>query len=257
MNTELTGSVHMAGDVGRGVDVVIHLEEETLTLVAAGGGELGTWSLDDVGISSKPDGFHLHLEGEEIVLRTDDDARFALILGIATPTSRLARQMAILRDEAAVVAEVPEVTEDLAPAPEPIIERAEPMPRRVHRLSDGLPYLGPLVVVAAAIALISSIVAIASGSAISFPGNFPAWPAMTAATLIMAAGGFLAFQDPNQGRVAIAAGTALGLVTILLSAGRLDDTGLAGEALIGFTCAIVACGVLLAIDTAARHTLDY
>ena len=47
MKTEMAGSVRMAGDVGRGVEVHIHLEEETLTLVADGGGELGTWPLDE------------------------------------------------------------------------------------------------------------------------------------------------------------------------------------------------------------------
>lgn len=257
MNTELTGSVRMAGDVGRGVDVVIHLEEETLTLVASGGAELGTWSLHEVGISSRPDGFHLLVEGEEIVLRTDDDARFALILGISAPTSRLARQMAVLRDAAATSEALPPAEDVSLPMPNPVVERHESLPRRTYRLSGGLPYLGPLVVVASAVALVSSIVAIASGSAISFPGGLAAWPAMTAATLVIAAGGFAAFQDPNQGRVAIAGGTALGLLTILLTAGRLDDVGLAGEALIGFTCAIVACGVLLALDTAGRQTLDY
>ncbi|MGH8911718.1 MAG: hypothetical protein ACRDVD_04335 [Acidimicrobiia bacterium] len=256
MKTELTGSVRMAGDAGRGVEVHVHLEEETLTLVASGGGELGTWPLSDVGIASKPDGFHLRLEGEEIVLRTDDDANFALALGIATPTSRLARQMAKLRDEATASDLLVDLS-DLPPtAPEPTIAEVPSTPRRAYRLADGLPYLGPLVVVAATLALVSSIVAAASGSAISFPGDIPAWPAMTAATLVMAAGGFAAYQDPTQGRASIAGGIAIGLITILLSAGRLEDSGLAGEAMIGFTFAIVASGVLLAVDTAGRNTLD-
>ncbi|HJR91129.1 MAG TPA: hypothetical protein VJ938_01665 [Acidimicrobiia bacterium] len=256
MKTEMAGSVRMAGDVGRGVEVHIHLEEETLTLVADGGGELGTWPLDDVGVSSKPDGFHLRLEGEEVVLRTEDDAHFALALGIAAPTNRLARQMAILRDEAA-----PDLVLDLSagfpsPLPEMPLDDAPATPRRAYRLADGLPYLGPLVVVAATVAMVASIVAFASGSAITFPGGIPAWPAMTAATLVMAAGGFAAFQDPTQGRLSIAGSIALGLLTILFSAGRLQDVGLAGEAMIGFTIAIVASGVLLAVDTAGRNTLD-
>lgn len=256
MKADMTGSVRMAGDVGRGVEVQVHLEEETLTLVAAGGGELGTWPLSDVGIASKPDGFHLRLEGEEVVLRTDDDAHFALALGIATPTSRLARQMAKLRDEANTSEIVLDLSDQPSPLPETAIDTLSTTPRRVYRLADGLPYLGPLVVVAATLALVAAIVAVASGSAISFPAGIPAWPAMTASTLIMAAGGFAAFQDPTQGRVSIAGGIALGLLTILLTAGRLEDVGLAGEALVGFTIAIVASGVLLAVDTAGRNTLD-
>lgn len=256
MRTELTGSVKMAGDLGRGVGVQVHLEEETLTLVATDGGELGTWSLSDVGIASKPDGFHLRLEGEEIVLRTDNDANFALALGVSTPTSRLARQMAKLRDEATTSELLVDLSDLPPPVPEPTPEEVSSMPRRAYRLADGLPYLGPLVVVAATLALVSSIVSAASGSAISFPADIPAWPAMIAATLVIAAGGFAAYQNPTQGRASIAGGIALGLITILLTAGRLEDVGLAGEAMIGFTFAVVASGVLLAVDTAGRNTLD-
>lgn len=256
MRTELTGSVKMAGDLGGGVQVHVHLEEETLTLVAHDGTELGTWPLSEVGIASKPDGFHLRLEGEEIVLRTDDDANFALALGIATPTSRLARQMAKLRDEASTAEVLVDLSDLPPPLPEPVPPEVPTTPRRAYRLADGLPYLGLLVVVSATLALVASIVAAASGSAISFPADIPAWPAMTAATLVMAAGGFGAYQNPTQGRASIAGGIALGLVTILLTAGRLEDVGLAGEAMIGFTFAVVASGVLLAVDTAGRNTLD-
>ena len=254
MKTDMSGSVRMAGDAGRGVEVHIHLEEETLTLAAAGGGDLGTWPLDAVGIACKPDGFHLRLEGEEIVLRTEDDAHFALALGISAPTTRLARQMAILRDEASAELVVDVSDGITSPFPESVLDDLPATPRRVDRLADGLPYLGTLVVVAATLAIVASIVAFASGSAISFPGGFPAWPAMAAASLVMAAGGFAAFQDATEGRLSIAGGIALGLVTILFTASRLQEEGLAGEAMMGFTLAIVAAGVLLAIDTAGRNT---
>lgn len=253
----MAGSVKMAGDPGRGVEVHIHLEEETLTLIAAGERELGTWPLAEVGISSRPDGFHIRVEGEEIVLHTEDDANFALAIGLSAPTNRLARQMAILRDEAKaepVIAAEPVVPAALT---QPIPREVPATPRRVHRLADGLPYLGTLVVVAATLAVVASIVALASGSAVTFPGAIPAWPAMAAAALVMAAGGFAAFQDPTQGRRSIAAGIALGLLTILFTAGRLSDDGLAGEAMIAFTIAVVAAGVLLAMDTAGRNTFDH
>lgn len=257
MSTQMNGSVKMAGEVGRSVQVRIHLDEGTLTLAAEGGGEIGTWSMEQVGIASKPDGFHLRIEGEEVVLTTSDDARFALALGISTPTNRLARQMAKLRDEAAAANLVVDLTDsreaEVLPPPNP---EKSPSSRRANRLSDGLSNLGPLVVAAAVIAFLAGIVAATGGAAISFPGNIPAWPAMLAVSLVLAAGGVSAFQDPHQGRLAIGGAIALGLLIILLSAGRIEDVGLVSEALLAFTLAIVGCGVLLAIDTAGRNTFD-
>lgn len=261
MNTQMTGKVRMAGDNAGGVTVQVHLGDETLTLLAPGGTEIGTWPLSDVGISSRPDGFHLRIEGEEVILTTDDDARFALELGITTPTNRLARMMAKLRDETAARAaegEETPLTVDLTEgAGITFPELHAPVPsRRESRLSDGLPYLGALVVAASVVAFLASVVAIAGGRAISFPGDIPAWPAMLAASLILAAGGFSAFNTHGKGRVGIGVGIALGLVVILLTAGRMDDIGLIGEALLGFTLAVVASGVLLAIDTAGRNGFD-
>jgi hypothetical protein len=255
MSTQLSGSVKMAGETGRGVDVLIELEEEQLTLAASGGGVIGRWPLSEVGVSSRPDGFHLRLEGEEIVLNTDDDARFAIAIGMSTPTNRLARQMAMLRDLEARPEKVVDLTTADLPLP-PTEPELEPPSRRSHRLSAGLPYLGPMIVMVATFGFIATIVALASGTSITFPGDVPAWPAMGAASLIMAAGGFAAYQNPNQGRLSIAGGIALGLVTILLTAGRLVDEGLAAQALLVFTTATVVAGVLLAADTAGRHALD-
>lgn len=255
--TRFTGSVRMAGEIGQGVSVQIHLGDETLTLSARDGSELGTWPLANVGINSKPDGFHLHVEGEEIVLSTEDDARFALEIGIATPNNRLARQMARLRDERSAAQVLVDLTDDPATSVPPAdVSLALPVSRRSTRLSTGLPYLGPLVVLAATLSFVCSIVALASGPSITFPANLPAWPAMTAASLFMAAGGFAAYQNPLQGRAPIAGSIALGLVTILLTAGRLVDEGLAGQALFGFALAVVTSGVLLAVDTAGRPAPD-
>lgn len=263
MSAQLTGSVKMAGEDGRGVSVDIHLGDETLTLRAAGGAEIGTWPLEQVGIVSKPDGFHLRIEGEEVVLTTEDDARFALALGISTPTSRLARMMAKMRDQSAAADTAPDdpsLMVDLTdpgpasvppPAPEP-----PSLSRRENRLAHGLPYLGPLVVAAAVIGLVTSILAATGGSALSFPGDIPAWPAMLVASLVLVAGGLGAFQSPNKGRATIGIGIALGLVVILLTAGRLTADGLVGQALLGFTLAVVGAGVFLAIDTAGRNGLD-
>lgn len=247
----MTGSVRMAGDLGRSVTVRIHLDEETLSLLADDGADLGTWPLDRVVISSKHDGFHLRIEGEEVILNTSDDARFALAIGINTPTSRLARQMARLRDETTAI----DLTEDAVVVPQ-LPSEMWPSPRRHSRLANGLPYLGPLVIASAVIAFFASVVAAGAGSAISFPGNIPAWPAMMAAALVMAAGGFSAYQNTDQGRLSIGGGLVLGLIAILMTAGRLVETGAVEEAMLAFTLAVVASGVLLAIDTGGRNTVD-
>lgn len=262
MNTQLTGKVRMADDVAGGVTVQVHLGEETLTLLAPGGTEIGTWPLAEVGIASRPDGFHLRIEGEEVILTTDDDARFALELGITTPTNRLARMMAKLRDETAAEEASDsdtEVTVDLTEEMAGIAYQEWEAPvisRRESRLSNGLPYLGALVVSASVVAFLASVVALAGGEAISFPGDLPAWPAMMTSSLILAAGGFSAFSTHGKGRVSIGVGIALGLVVILLTAGRMQDVGLIGEALLSFTLAVVASGVLLAVDTAGRNGFD-
>mgnify|MGYP001179507858 FL=1 len=249
INTRMTGTVRMAGDDAGGVTVRIHLEDETLTLLAAGGAEIGTWPLSEVEVSPQPDGFHLRIEGEEVILTTDDDVRFALALGVATPASRLARVMARLREEApAESVEVDELEDVKA-----IEDVGAPLPpRKESRSGTGLRYLGPLVVAAATIGFLTSVLAMVRGSAISFPGDIPAWPAMMASSFVLAGGGIAAFQSQTRGRFAIGLGTALGLVVILLTAGRIVDVGLVGEALLAFTVAIVTCGVLLAVDTAGR-----
>lgn len=253
MRTQFTGSVKMAGESADAINVRVHLDDEKIVVSSSDGATIGEWPLGAVGIASRQDGFHLRIEGEEMVLRTEDDARFALELGLATPNNRLARQMARLRDEqsASVVVDLsgdPDVSVPLAP-----IEPLMPASRKDSRQLEGLSYLGPIVVIAATVAFLCSIVALASGSAISFPAGLPAWPAMAAASLFLAAGGFGAYQNPVQGRVPIAGGVVLGLFAILLSAGRLVDEGLAGEAFFGFTFVMVLCGALLAIDTARMN----
>jgi hypothetical protein len=77
VNTDLTGTVRMAGETQTGIRVEIHLDNETMSLVSPYG-ELGTWPLSGMGISARVDGFHLKVEGEELVLSTNDDVAFAL-----------------------------------------------------------------------------------------------------------------------------------------------------------------------------------
>lgn len=64
------------------VNVVVDITEETLS-VSTSDRKLGDWSLPELEISSRSDGFHMRLDGQEVVLSVDDSARFALELGSA------------------------------------------------------------------------------------------------------------------------------------------------------------------------------
>ena len=99
VNTDLTGTVRMMGEAESAIRVEIHLEDEELRMVSAHG-ELGRWPLSDIGVAAKLDGFHLRIEGEELVISTNDDARFAIALGIRSSSSpRLNRLLAGARDD--------------------------------------------------------------------------------------------------------------------------------------------------------------
>ena len=56
--------------------------------------ELGEWDVGSIGIQSLNAGFAVRAEGEEFVLKTDDDVGIAQEIGIATASPRLARSMA-------------------------------------------------------------------------------------------------------------------------------------------------------------------
>ena len=115
LNADLTGTVRMVGEAESAIRVEIHLEDEELRL-SSGHGELGRWPLSDIGVAAKLDGFHLRIEGEELILSTNDDARFALALGIRSSSSpRLNRMLAGALDHG--------VEHDGAPVPLPLRSR--------------------------------------------------------------------------------------------------------------------------------------
>jgi len=51
-------------------------------VVTTSGRELADWSLDEIEVLSRSDGFHIQAEGEEVVLNVMDGIRFARELGI-------------------------------------------------------------------------------------------------------------------------------------------------------------------------------
>ena len=78
------------------IGVEIDLENERM-LMKSGDTVLGEWGLHDVGVRSERDGFHLRIEGEQVILTTTDDAGFALEIGLRSASPRLRRMMAARR----------------------------------------------------------------------------------------------------------------------------------------------------------------
>jgi hypothetical protein len=79
------------------VRVLIDLTEERLRL-NSGGIEIANWRLDDIRVNAKSDGFHIRRGGEDMVLRVNNDAEFAVMLDLRSVPVDLARRMAVYRN---------------------------------------------------------------------------------------------------------------------------------------------------------------
>ncbi|HEX6300717.1 MAG TPA: hypothetical protein VF148_09670, partial [Acidimicrobiia bacterium] len=96
MAVETRGIVLMRGERGPGVEVEVRADESRLSIVS--GSELiGNWEVGSFGIKSLHEGFSIFAEGEEFVLRTDDDVGLAGELGLQTASPRMARRVAASR----------------------------------------------------------------------------------------------------------------------------------------------------------------
>lgn len=79
--TSFDARLRMMGHSGLPLGVEIDLTAERMT-VKAGESEVADWALDEIKISSLPDGFHIEAEGEEVVVNVMDDERFAAEMGL-------------------------------------------------------------------------------------------------------------------------------------------------------------------------------
>ena len=104
---ETQGVVHMRGDTSQTIVVQVFADSERLRLLS--GNELiGEWAVHGMGIHALNEGFAIRAEGEELILKTDNDAALAEELGLMTASLRLARKMAASHN-----------VEQAAPLPEP------------------------------------------------------------------------------------------------------------------------------------------
>ena len=246
LNTDLTGTVRMMGEAESTIHVEIHLEDEELRLVSAHG-ELGRWPLSDIGVAAKLDGFHLRIEGEELVVSTNDDARFAIALGIRSSSSpRLNRLLAGARDagidsEGRMAPLPPTVPAEYAASLTP------PAPENVTAVAMGL-------LAAGAIQALGGVVALASNSNVEIIDLVPAWPAWIVAAVTVASGAFALLNHLRGGRNLVAAGAIIGLVTLagsLMGVAEPTFSWISDGVVFGGAGTILA-GLLLSVDTLNR-----
>jgi hypothetical protein len=83
----------MRGEPGPGVPVDVRAEGSLLRILS-GTEAIGEWDVGSIGIQSLNDGFAIRAEGEEFILKTEDDAAIAHEIGIAAASPRMARKVA-------------------------------------------------------------------------------------------------------------------------------------------------------------------
>jgi len=106
---EFAATLKLPGERGPGLSVSVFLDDDTIA-IRTGSVDLGTWPRTQVLLRAEDDGVHLRAEGEEVILHTDDDALFAVELGLRHGPPLLRRRMAELwreRDHDALVSPPP------------------------------------------------------------------------------------------------------------------------------------------------------
>lgn len=89
---EFSGYLRMTHVPGSGLRVVVDLDSEQV-LIKTDTGVLGRWPIAEVGVRGEDDGFHLRIEGEEVVFETEADVAFANAIGLQSASPRLRRRM--------------------------------------------------------------------------------------------------------------------------------------------------------------------
>ncbi len=223
--SNFTGTARMAGTVLTDVMISVDLDAETVVLKTPSM-EVGRWSLSEVKAHAAQDGIHLHLEDEEVVITTSDDARLALALGLSAAPPALRRHMA-----AALRGKVEHrfhPTEELQPQP--------PTPHELT-LSREQVNLAAWILLAAGVGTSLAGFSIRSGPLVSLIVMVGAGLAMMLAAMLTLTGlrpsGLLA---GSAGLVAVGAGVVTTAVAVVSS-----DTPLpAGPVVVSIVCGLVA-----------------
>jgi hypothetical protein len=73
---EFEGSLRIIGDPGPPVDASVSVNDGRL-LMSSGDVEIGNWDIDELSILHRLDGYHIEVEGEELVMAFADSSGFA------------------------------------------------------------------------------------------------------------------------------------------------------------------------------------
>jgi hypothetical protein len=90
---ETRGTVQMRGETGPGVTVEVLADGLRISLLHHDD-LIGDWEVGAIGIQALNDGFAIRAEGEEFVLKTEDDVGLAREIGIVAAAPRMARKVA-------------------------------------------------------------------------------------------------------------------------------------------------------------------
>jgi len=91
--------LRIEGEATPPMRVLVDLTNDRLTMTI-GEEEVADWERNEMRVSALPDGFHIRAEGEAVILDVEDDAHFALDLGLRNAHPNLRRKMsALLREQ--------------------------------------------------------------------------------------------------------------------------------------------------------------
>jgi len=93
---ETRGIVLMRGERGQGIAVEVLADDARLSLIS-GSALIGEWEVGSFGIKALQEGFSIWAEGEELVLKTENDVGLAREMGLQTASPRMARRVAASR----------------------------------------------------------------------------------------------------------------------------------------------------------------
>jgi hypothetical protein len=97
--TAYDARLQIEGENNQPLPVIVDLTGERLTM-SINDQEVADWAKEEMRVQALPDGFHIRVEGEAIVLDVTDDAQFALDLGLRNAHPALRRRMsALMRDD--------------------------------------------------------------------------------------------------------------------------------------------------------------
>ncbi len=230
MAVETPGTVQMKSDSGPGVRVDVFIDDGRIRLVS--GNELiGEWELAAVGVHVLDDGFSIRADGEEFLLRTEDDAAIAEELGVATSTPRMARKVAASHNPA-----------------DPPTE-----PEATDATESNLPAIG--YALAGALILAGGVFLNVGSGASSSPLDGDYWIAFIAGGVLMVGVAYLIATGSEIARVASML-VLLGLIVVFGFAAR--DAILDADDLLayGFIAGGIVVGVAAVFSTGLRGDDD-